>query len=108
DRHLVLAAVRLDVTKKGGQRRVDREADSGLASSLPEASGEVPVHPEPIAEVDLARVIAPLDRLLHGCLWALARRQPPGADTKDGHVSMIERSTTSGWTLPFATRDSRN
>ena len=86
DRHLVLAAVRLDVTQKGGQRRVNRQADSRLASGLAQAPGEVPVHPEPIAEVDLARLVATVDQLLYRRLWALARGQAPRADVNGRHV----------------------
>ena len=86
DRHLVLAAPALDVTEKGGERRVDGEADCRLASDVAQTPGKVPVHPEPIAEVDLARVIAALDQLLDRRLWTLARRQPARADTNGRHV----------------------
>jgi len=65
DRHLMLAAAALDVTHEAGERRVDRETDRGLASDLAQTSSEVPVHPEPIAEVDLARVISAPNQLLN-------------------------------------------
>jgi hypothetical protein len=65
DRHLVLPASALDVTQKRGERRVDRETDRGLASELAEVPGEVPVHPETVAEVDLTRVKAAPSQLLH-------------------------------------------
>src|SRR5438552_15799574 len=85
DRHLVLAAVRLDVTQKGGERRVNRQAESRLAGSLAQAPSEVPVHPEPIAEIDLTGVVAALDQPLNRRLWALARGQPAGADMNGRH-----------------------
>src|SRR5947207_9185491 len=59
DRHLVLASSALDMTHKARERRVDREANRGLASDLAKTTGEVPVHPETIAEVDLTPVKAP-------------------------------------------------
>jgi hypothetical protein len=40
---------------------VDREFDSRFAGKLAQAPGEGQVHPESIAEVDLARVIAALE-----------------------------------------------
>src|SRR5207249_10335262 len=76
DRHLMLAASTLDVTHEAGEWRVDRETDRGLASDLAQTPGEIPVHPETIAEVDLARVIAALNQLLHGRFGAIARREP--------------------------------
>src|SRR5206468_4574393 len=57
-RHLMLAASALNVTHKAGEWRMDRETDRGLASDLAKASGKLPVHPETIAEVDLACVKA--------------------------------------------------
>jgi hypothetical protein len=65
DRHLMLAAAALDMTHKAGEWSVDREADRGLAGDLTQTPGEVPVHPETIAEVDLTRVIAASNQLVH-------------------------------------------
>src|SRR5205823_4414187 len=73
DRHLMLATSALDVTHKAGERRVDREADRCSAGDLAQTPSEVPIHPEPIAEVDLARVEAALSQLLHRRRGALAR-----------------------------------
>jgi len=53
-----------DVTHEAGERRVDGQADRGFASELTQTPGEVPVHPETLAEVDLARVIAASNQLL--------------------------------------------
>jgi hypothetical protein len=36
-----------------------------LAGDLAQTPGEVPVHPETVAEVDLRRVIAPPNQLLY-------------------------------------------
>ena len=65
DRHLMLAAAAFDVTHKAGERGMDRQTDRGLASDLAQTPSEIPVHPETIAEVDLARVIAAPKQLLH-------------------------------------------
>ena len=65
DRHLMLAASALDVAHEAGEWSVDRETDRGLASHLAQTPSEIPVHPETIAEVDLARVIPAPNQLLH-------------------------------------------
>jgi hypothetical protein len=74
------------MTQKGGQWRVDGKADRRFARNLAQAPSKVPVHPEPIAEIDLARLIAVLDQPPHRQLWAFTRRETPRADVNAGHV----------------------
>ena len=56
DSHLVLATPSVDVPEEGSQRRVNGECDAAIGGMLSELAGKLPVHPEAIAQVDLAGI----------------------------------------------------
>src|SRR5215472_360762 len=62
DRHVMLAPAMLRVTEEGSQRRMDGERYSMVAGEHSQALRVVPLHPETVAEVDLAGVVAVLNQ----------------------------------------------
>src|SRR2546428_10443299 len=89
DCHLMFPPAVLHVTEKRGQRRVDGQGQARVLRQRAQSPRIFPIHPEPVAEIDLAGVIAAFDERRDRRRRIVARRNASWADANRTYCNSL-------------------